>query len=213
MNCPNCGVPGAPDAIDCLGCGVVFAKWKPRVEAVEMPPSPVVVVGGSGALAAWAAPAALAIGLFLLREKVRSVFFIFNGIDLFIHEAGHPILGLFGWHWLMVAGGTLFQLGFPVAFAVHFYREDQPRSGDFCVGWLGQNFLHVGRYAADARAQELPLVGGGQHDWTYLLDCWGLLTHDIGVGMAFDFLGCALIAWACASIYRRTRAQKTASVP
>ncbi|UPT74091.1 MAG: hypothetical protein M0D55_20095 [Elusimicrobiota bacterium] len=108
-----------------------------------------------------AATAALALLLFVFREKARSVFGILDGIDLVIHEAGHPILGLFGWRWLMVAGGTIFQLAFPIAFIVHFRKNGQPRSADACVAWLGQNFLHIGRYAADARAQELPLVGGG----------------------------------------------------
>lgn len=203
MNCPNCGATNIPGAADCLACGVVFAKWKPRPKPVEEP-------AFAGARVAafdpkpWLPALALAVGFFLLRDRVRSLFFLFDGIDLVIHEAGHPILGLFGWRWLMMAGGTIFQLAFPVAFAVHFYREGSPRSGDFCVGWFGQNFLHIGRYAADARAQELPLVGGGEHDWTYLLDCWGLLTHDIGVGMTFDFVGCALIAWAAVSIARRT---------
>lgn len=151
----------------------------------------------------------IALALFLFRDKVRSVLFILDGIDLFIHEAGHPILGVFGWRWLMMAGGTIFQLAFPIAFVVHFLRHDQPKSANACVGWLGQNFLHIGRYAADARVQELPLVGGGEHDWTYLLDCWGLLTHEVGVGRFFDFVGCALIAWAAVAIWDKARATDT----
>lgn len=153
----------------------------------------------------WAAVAALAVVLFLLRDKLRGALFILDGIDLFIHEAGHPILGLLGWRWLMMAGGTIFQLAFPLAFVVHFLKHDQPKSAYVCVGWLGQNFLHIGRYAADARAQELPLVGGGEHDWTYLLECWGLLQNDIGVGRFFDFLGCALVAWAVVAVWDKAR--------
>ncbi len=160
----------------------------------------------------WAAVAVLALALFSSRDALRSALWLLNGIDLFIHEAGHPILGLFGWRFLMVAGGTIFQLAFPIAFASHFYKDGQPRSGDACVGWLGQSFLHIGIYAADARAQELPLVGGGEHDWTYLLGETGLLTHDVGVGRFFDFLGCALIAWAAVSIYVRTRSRASSTV-
>jgi hypothetical protein len=33
-------------------------------------------------------------------------------------------------------------------------------------------------YAADARAQELPLVGGGEHDWAYLLGRLHWLQYD-----------------------------------
>lgn len=32
--------------------------------------------------------------------------------------------------------------------------------------WLGENLLNIARYLGDARAQVLPLVGGGEHDWT-----------------------------------------------
>lgn len=156
----------------------------------------------------WAVVAALTLVLFAGRDWLRSALFILDGIDLFIHEAGHPILGLFGWRFLMMAGGTIFQLAFPIAFVVHFRRDGQPRSADACVAWVGQNLLNIGRYAADARAQELPLVGGGEHDWTYLLDCFGLLPHDVGVGRLFDFAGCALIAWACVSIWVQTRAPR-----
>ena len=151
----------------------------------------------------WAAVAALTLALFLARERVRSFLWLFDGIDLAIHEAGHPILGIFGWRFLMMAGGTIFQLAFPIAFVVHFRRGGQPRSADACVAWTGQSLLNVGRYAADARAQELPLVGGGEHDWTYLLEATGLLTHDIGVGRVIDFAGCALIAWACVALWTR----------
>ncbi len=149
--------------------------------------------------------AVLALGMFLLRDKVRGVFFFLDGIDLIIHEAGHPILGIFGWRWLMMAGGTIFQLAWPLAFVRHFWKNGQPKSAYACVLWFGQNFLHIGRYAADARAQELPLVGGGEHDWTYLLDCWGLLARDIGVGMTFDFLGCAIIAWSLVALWAEAR--------
>jgi hypothetical protein len=143
--------------------------------------------------------------LFLAREPVRRAFFILDGVDLVIHEAGHPIFGLLGSHWLMVAGGTFLQLIMPLAFWWDFRRRDQPRSSLVCLAWVGQNFFHIGRYAADARAQELPLVGGGVHDWTYLLETVGLLTHDIGVGRTFDFIGCALIAYAVMRLARQAK--------
>lgn len=149
----------------------------------------------------WAA-ALLTGALFLARDPLRSAFFILDGADLLIHEAGHPIFGLLGNQWLMMAGGTLLQLIMPLAFWWDFRRRDQPRSALVCLAWVGQNFFHIGRYAADARAQELPLVGGGVHDWTYLLESVGLLRHDIGVGMTFDLIGCALIAYAAVAIAR-----------
>ncbi|MEP6732973.1 MAG: hypothetical protein ABJE10_20185 [bacterium] len=61
-------------------------------------------------------------------------------------------------------------------------------------------------YAADARAQELPLVGGGEHDWAYLLGETGMLSHDQGVGRAFRAAGFLIIvlstAWGLATATR-----------
>jgi hypothetical protein len=51
---------------------------------------------------------------------------------------------------------------------------------------------------ADARAQELPLVGGGEHDWTALLSRWGCLAQDIRIAQvirAFGWLG-MVACWA-----------------
>ena len=45
---------------------------------------------------------------------------------------------------------------------------------------------------ADARSQELPLVGGGEHDWAYLLGSLGLLRKDHELAGAVHFLGVAL---------------------
>jgi len=147
----------------------------------------------------------MSISLFAVREPMRRAFFLLDGADLIIHEAGHPIFGLLGNRWLMMAGGTILQLLMPLAFWRDFRRRGLERSALVCLAWIGQNFLHIGRYAADARVQQLPLVGGGEHDWTYLLETAGLLTHEIGVGRAFDFAGCALIAYAAVRLLRPSR--------
>jgi hypothetical protein len=51
-------------------------------------------------------------------------------------------------------------------------------------------------YLQDARRQELPLVGGGEHDWAYLLDVAGLLAHDQLVGGAVRVAGAVVFAVA-----------------
>jgi hypothetical protein len=50
----------------------------------------------------------------------------------------------------------------------------------FAIGslWFFENFWNIARYMADARAQVLPLVGGGEHDWTEILTRWGVLQLD-----------------------------------
>ena len=42
---------------------------------------------------------------------------------------------------------------------------------------------------ADARAQALPLVGSGDHDWAILFGGWGLLLQDQKIGHATRALG------------------------
>jgi hypothetical protein len=200
MVCPACGKPAQEGALACAGCAVIFSKWRARGAAVAPPPVP---WSRLPTPSQWTAFAAAALLLFAARERLRPLFFILDAVDLAVHETGHLLFGLLGNHFLMVAGGTALQLIMPLAFVADFRRRGQKRSSDACLAWVGQNFLHIGRYAADARAQELPLVGGGVHDWTYLLDVLGLLTRDVEVGRFFDLVGCALIAWAGVSLWRR----------
>ena len=47
---------------------------------------------------------------------------VLDSFNLALHEAGHPLVGLLSER-LMVYGGTLFQLAFPLAVAWHFHRR------------------------------------------------------------------------------------------
>lgn len=205
MYCPACGKKAQVGALACARCMVIFSKWREKERAFQPPPPK-----GVRAPAAWGACVAAGFILFAFRGFWREWLWLLDGVNLGIHETGHLVFGIFGSRFLTSLGGTLLQLAMPIAFVVDFRRRNQARSSDACVAWVGQNLLHIGRYAADARAQVLPLVGGGEHDWTYLLGDIGLLTRDILVGQAFDFAGCCLIAWAGVSIWERTRALKAA---
>lgn len=112
---------------------------------------------------------------------------VLDHINLAFHEAGHPIFGLFGelMGWL---GGTLFQFVFPLATTVHFLRRAQILSAAACLLWLFENLRYVAAYLGDARAQALPLVGGGEHDWAYLLGRWGLLEYDQRIARMLVFI-------------------------
>ena len=65
----------------------------------------------------------------------------------------------------------------------------------FSLLWLGQNFINISVYAADAQARKLPLLGGNTvyHDWHYLLSEIGLLQFDAEVG--FFIFGIAIIVF------------------
>jgi hypothetical protein len=102
---------------------------------------------------------------------------LMDNIDLPIHETGHLVFSPFG-EFLQFAGGTLFQLIMPMVFVAYFLRRKERHSASVALWWVGQNFWNISVYAADARAQELPLVGGGEHDWAYMLGELHWLRHD-----------------------------------
>ncbi|WP_028454869.1 hypothetical protein [Chitinilyticum litopenaei] len=102
---------------------------------------------------------------------------LLDGANLLFHEAGHPLFGIVSER-LTVYGGTLGQLVFPCVVLWHFWRRRESASAGVAALWLLENGLNIGRYMADARAQQLPLVGNGEHDWTEILSRWGMLQLD-----------------------------------
>ena len=61
---------------------------------------------------------------------------------------------------------------------------------------------------ADARRQELPLVGGGDHDWTFILGSWGLLSADTTLAAWLRVLAVGLMAWVIWRDWRLARAAR-----
>jgi hypothetical protein len=111
-----------------------------------------------------------------------------DGIDLAIHETGHLVFALFG-EVIQFAGGTLFQLIVPATFAWYFARQRDRHAASVALWWIAQNLWNISVYVRDARVQELPLVGGGEHDWAFLLGHFNLLAHDQGIGRTVHALG------------------------
>lgn len=123
-------------------------------------------------------------------------------LNLAIHEAGHPLTAIV-WQRLEPYGGTIFQIAFPVAIALHFHRRGEPASAAVCEIWLAESLLNVARYMADARLQELPLVGGGDHDWTRIFgERWGVLHLDGFFAGATRLAAVGLMVWALWRLYR-----------
>jgi hypothetical protein len=79
------------------------------------------------------------------------------------------------------------------------------------VIWIAENLLNIARYLADARAHELPLVGGldpeYSHDWTEILAKWGLLEQELALAFTVRMLAVALMAWALFAAWRTQRTQ------
>ena len=116
---------------------------------------------------------------------------LLDGVDLAIHETGHLVFGPFG-EFVGFAGGTLAQLIMPAVFAVYFWRQGDRHAATVPVWWLAQNLWNISVYAADARAQLLPLVGGGEHDWAYMLGRLGWLSLDTRISRVIWLTGVAV---------------------
>lgn len=123
---------------------------------------------------------------------------LLDSLNLAFHEAGHPVFGLFGGETLTALGGTLMQFLVPLIVVGEAWRRREAAGMALAWIWAAQNFLPTARYLADARVQELPLVGGGDHDWAFLLGEWGLLQQDLRIAAGLRLLGWLLILAACA---------------
>jgi hypothetical protein len=132
---------------------------------------------------------------------------LLDAVDLGIHETGHLVFGPFG-EFLGFAGGTLAQLIMPAAFAVYFWRQGDRQAATVPLWWVAQNLWNISVYAADARAQALPLVGGGEHDWAYMLGRLGWLQLDTRISRLIWLVGVLVYV---VSIVQGVRYARTAS--
>lgn len=134
--------------------------------------------------------AVLAIALLALLHRGADPWIpILDSANLAFHEAGHMFYGVLG-ETAQLYGGVLGQLTFPIVVMITFFvRREAPGVAVGAI-WAAQNLFNIARYMADARAQELPLVGGGEHDFTNIFTRWGVLHRDLQI--AHDV---RVIAW------------------
>lgn len=125
----------------------------------------------------------------------RGHFGLLDNVDLVIHEAGHFFFSIFG-KFIYTLGGTLMQIILPSIIALFFFRNHYRTGVQFSLLWLGQNFINISVYAADAQARRLPLLGGKKvyHDWHYMLNELSILEYDYFVG--YLFFGTAILIFS-----------------
>ena len=128
-------------------------------------------------------------------------------VDLPIHETGHLIFRLFG-EFMMIAGGSLFQVILPAVFVGYFWWHFKEYSAAIVLFWVGQSILNVWVYANDAVVMQLVLTSGftgsegSFHDWNYLLNTTGLLGSTPLVAGFIRLVGTGtIVAAAGLSIY------------
>jgi hypothetical protein len=177
-------------------------------------PRPLVMDPRTSRLARLASLAALALyGVVSLRSPGDGR--LLDNVDLAIHETGHLVFAPFG-EFVTMLGGTLLQLLLPMAFVVHFLRRKERFGAAVCLWWVAQNCWNISVYIADARAQDLPLVGGGEHDWFYLLSALRGLENDLALARAVHGAGVLIFVASLAlglAATLVTRAPRTAGEP
>ena len=136
-----------------------------------------------------------------------------HNINLPFHEAGHLIFSPFG-RFMHVLGGSLMQLLMPLACLGTFLYQQNPFGGAVGLWWFAENLMDLAPYIGDARAGELPLLGGvtgseveDYHDWEYLLKHLGWLysDHKIAAGAYMAGRGLMVLAclWGAGLLYRQ----------
>ncbi len=116
-------------------------------------------------------------GFLNLEHPDRGLFL--DNVNLIIHEAGHVLWRIFG-EFLYFLGGSLTQILVPFAFMVYFWRSGQRFAACVAAFWTASSLFGLSIYVGDARAMELPLLGGDnvEHDWNWILSNMNALKAD-----------------------------------
>lgn len=147
---------------------------------------------------------------------------ILDWFDLGIHEVGH-LLFAFAPRMLMFLAGSAAQVLLPLGLAWYFgVNRRDAAGGGFCLAWAGASMWDVSVYIADAPVQALPLIGGGQHDWAFLLgpEGWDVMHLSSEIAGFVEFTGAVIAATGIlvaltgmVSGMRRTRTAPVRAVP
>ncbi len=115
---------------------------------------------------------------------------------LLIHEAGHTIFSIFGFRFITIIGGTLLQLLIPTILLFSGYWNHQKWLMQFSLFWLGFSWLDTAAYCADAKFQDLPLIGNlpkTAHDFTNILNSLDVLDSYREIAWVLFALGSACL--------------------
>lgn len=131
---------------------------------------------------------------------------LIDGVNLLIHEAGHIVFRPFG-EFMMITGGSLFQVIMPALFVGYFCCHRKFYSAALVLFWVGESILNVSVYAGDSLALQLPLLGGEEslHDWNYMLSSLNLLPAAAKIAGAIRLLGTIVILLACLGAFRHAQ--------
>ncbi len=209
MNCPKCHHEQSSDHLECVKCGIVFAKYaaaqqgqskasrravveitppeeQSRITAADIifytnPDNHLLFLVGRGVVYT---------GLILwgIRFVVSPLEGNYAGqsfmhlVNLPFHEAGHLFFRFLG-PFMASLGGTIGQFLMPMAsMAVFLLKTRDTFGASAALWWLGQNFFDIAPYINDARSLSLPLLGGNTgHSSPYGFHDWQYLLTESGL--------------------------------
>ncbi|MFI3188225.1 hypothetical protein BCS42_15610 [Crenothrix sp. D3] len=249
MNCPKCNNVVADTSIQCSHCGIFFAKYaqyhSTQTDQPIVSPTNIKIYGEEDDIHPLAAlffedaqqdssvhlvgRAILFIGLAVWGWQLMSSSIASNAvgnsflhlINLPFHEAGHIFFRPFG-AFITSLGGTLGQLLMPlICMGTLLFKTRDPFGASVTLWWFGENFLDIAPYMDDARAGELPLLGGnfghsspyGFHDWEYLLTESHLIQYDHVLARIVFVIGVIImllsLLWAGFLLFKQYKALST----
>lgn len=132
-----------------------------------------------------------------------------HNVNLPFHEFGHVIFRPFG-RFMTILGGSLFQIMVPIIILIVFLKQGDTFEATIMFWWLGQNFIDLSPYIADAEYRGLPLImglGESSHDWGNLLTMMGMVDKAYYFGRMSFLTGCTIIlvsfAWGAYILYQQ----------
>lgn len=214
MKCPKCSFEQPADNLECIRCGIIFAKYvrRPRTipdvktltrdqaaipeDAAGIIKSLLFYVKPKTNRLIWSARVLLFLiillwGLKLILTAMESNYIgrsFWHLVNLPFHEAGHLIFRPFG-RFMTSLGGTLGQLLMPlICLVVFIIKTRDPFAAAFSLWWLGVNFMDIAPYINDARSGVLPLLGGNTGQTSpYGFHDWEFILNELGL-MTYDHL-------------------------
>lgn len=205
--CPKCRAQRLDEAVECVRCGVIFAKYRPGVaRACGSSSSPSVVHSQwlvttkqwliesdttTDAMTFYGRAVLLMVLVWWgwkfittpLETNYTGESFL-HLINLPFHEAGHVIFTPFG-RFMTILGGTLGQILMPiVCLGTFLVKTRDPFGAVVALWWTAESLMDIAPYINDARALDLMLIGGVNgketdgHDWNNILTMLNLLEWD-----------------------------------
>lgn len=205
--CPKCQAERSDGAVECVTCGIIFAKYRPGMARV---------CGSSTSPSVAHSRWLLTAKHWLIESDTTTDSITFYGratllvvlvwwgwkfittpletnytgesflhlINLPFHEAGHVIFIPFG-RFMTILGGTLGQLLMPmICLGTFLIKTRDPFGAAVALWWTAESLMDIAPYINDARALDLMLIGGvtgketDGHDWNNILTMLGLLEWD-----------------------------------